>query len=421
MTTFQSGATEEIRLALNTQFATTSAGDLQLIPHSGNPSGPSKPYSRGPTDEVQANLQINDNLVRGFTVPFSYGGIWRYGIHDMPIQMILGSPWSAAVAITDTDIASNDTGNTFSSATTGKFDALAADVPCPVWIFRDGASPLATMAIATAVVEGATPSVTIGLGDGSDTFGVDLADVAAGDSVTIMHGGINRIGTTEYFAIAERAQTGLGIFYVGLGLMCTSWSLQQAKGSDATVSFDFMGIDADDALTTFGTGTVTAANTFPAFSTGADWRFFGEGGKFSSYDPTDDVTGWLPQSMNLNVASAANAIDAMGQDGPSAHTKDTVIVSGDYSIFTNKAGRLLGQKQKLNQDSSLFWANKKTDTSGVTAAYAHWVPRVQYESTDQDGGGQGGTLTSPTPWMASQHPTYLDTYVIGRFPALVTA
>lgn len=417
---FQSGAKEQVRIALNTQFATTSAGNFQIIPHSGNPSGPNKPYSRGPSDEVRPNLQIQDNPVRGFTVPFSYGGIWRYSLHDIPLQMIMGSAWTSAVSITGTDIAGVATGNKFTSATTDKFNDLASQVPCPVWIFRDGSSPLATFAIATSVVTGASPELVIGTGDGTDTFGTDLADVSAGDNVTIQHSGVLKIGTTEYFAVVERAQTSLGIFYAGFGMMCTSSALQQAKGSDPTFSSDFMGIDADDALATFGTGTETAAGTFNAFNCGSDLTHWGEGGRFSTYDPTDDVLGWLPGQTNINWASDAPAVDPMGQDGPAAHVKDTVIVSGDYSLFTNKAQRLLGQKQKTNIDSSLFWANKKT-VGAVTNAYAHWIPGLQYESTDQDGGGQGGILSAPTPWMARQDPTYGETYVLARFSGMTTS
>ena len=128
MADFQSGAGEEIRLVLTDQFDTSSGTDFRVIPHSGNPSGPNKPFTRGPSEEVNPTLQIQDNPVRGFTAPFSYNGLWRYAIHDDPFQMVMGRVWTVAVDVSGTDIASTNAAgvNKLTSVTSLKFTDLAS-------------------------------------------------------------------------------------------------------------------------------------------------------------------------------------------------------------------------------------------------------------------------------------------------------
>jgi len=416
MTDFQTGAGEELRIVLTDEQDTSSVTDMTVLPHSGNPTGPNKPYSRGPTDEVNSDLQIQDNPVRGFTVPFSYDGLWRYGIHDIPLQMVMGSAWSAAVSITGTDIASAATGNKFTSVTATKFAAFTAQVPCPVWILRDGATPLATYAIATAVEDTET-TLVIGDGTAGDDFGVTLTVVAASDNVTIMHSGVLKNGSTAYWAIVERANADVGLYYAGYGMMCTNYDFKAQKGQDPGASFQFMGRDANDATSTFGTGTETAAGTFSAFNSGADLVYFGENGLFAAMDPTDAAIGWLPSQVNLSVSSAATPIDPMGINGPYANVKDTVTLSGNFSLFTTDAARVIRQRQVTNADSSLCWVNQKT-VGAVTNAYFHWLPRIQYNTAEPGGGGQGGVSTLNYPFSVAKDQTHLISYAIARFAAV---
>ena len=421
MTTFQAGAGEELSMQLNTEIVEVSATDLQIMPHAGNPTGPHKPFARGPSDEVQADLQIQDNPVRGFTVPFQFGGPFRYAIHEMPMRMVMNSNWTAAVSITGTDIATAATGNKFTSATVDKFNSLTPLVPCPIWIVRNAAVTgpiIATPAIALSVVEGASPELVIGAGTAGVDFGITLTTVAAGDDVIIMHSGVMNNGTTELFAVVEREQKGLGHFHGGFGMLGTQWDLNQQKGSDPTNAFQFLGRNAKNGTATYGTGTKTAAGTFNAFNVGANFQFFGENGLFSTFGLTPTTNELFPQRCNASMASAASPVDPMGLDGPEAHSKDTFIASGQFALFSHddvRAGPLV--RAIGNLESSLFWMNTKT-VGAATNAYMFWYPTIQYGDSAQEGGGKGGQGLTTFPWMGKKDATHSITMAVARFTSL---
>lgn len=417
MAGFQSGAREELRYVRTDERDVSSGTDYQIIPHSGNMTGPHKPGNRGPTDEVRADLRVGDNPLRGFTVPFQFGGVWRYGIYDDLIEMMLGGLFSSAVSIADTDIASDATGNKFTSATTDKFNDLSADVPCLVWIKRDGATPLSTLAVAISVVEGASPELVIGTGVAGADFGKTLTVEAAGDNVTIMHSGVVTEGVLELYAMLERAQLGVGHFHVGFGCIATQMDLNQQKGQDPTFGMQFMGVDHDSATTTFGTGTEIPAGTFNAFNAGSDIKFFGEDGEFSTAFTAASDLELFVNTINLAIACAAPAVDPMGIDGEYSHGRDTITPSGRFTLYTNDDARLVAAKQEGNVDSSLIWMNQKT-VGGVTKAYGHWLPHIQYESADHEGGGKGGILTRPLTWRARISETHGLMYSLTRFDGL---
>lgn len=420
MSDFQTGAGEEIRFVLTGQYDTTTAADFQAIVHTGSPTGPSMPRSRAQTDEVNPTLQVNDNPSREFTVECTVQGLWRSRLFDLPLQMVMGNLWAPAVSITGTDISSTSAAgvNKLQSATADKFLALATLVPCPVWVKRAGASPLAHYAIALAVQDSNT-TLVLGKGtasgaDPSDgVFGVNVGTVAIGDNVTVMNSGVLKNGALELFAMIERAQPGLGHYYAGFGMFMTQCDLTFAKGSDPTWNATWAGKTADNGTATYGTGIVTPAPTFPVFNCGQELKSFGLGGVYATKD-TNPVSAFFPTTIDLSIASAGNPVNPMGCDGPFAHTKDTVIVTGSTNLLSNNAARTFAKRQYTDEDGSIAWANQKTH-KGVTESYFHWVPRIQFDTSAQEGGGNGSTVSTALSWMAAKHETYGMTYGIGRF------
>lgn len=426
MADFVAGVGEELRIVvLADQYDLSSVTDMTVLRHGGNPTGPHKPNALTESEDVATDLQVADNVSTGFTAAAGYSADYRYGAHDIPQYMCAGDAWSAAVTIADTDIASTVAGgvNKFTSATADKFNALSTMVPCPVYIVRDGASPLATYAIALSVVTGGSPELVIGKGtaSGSDVadghFGVSLGTVAAGDNVTIYHSGVLDTGNTEYYALFERAQDAIGQYRVLDGAMCIKDDLTQSKGSIGKIAFDFAGLDVRSGTATYGTGTETAATNFPVFDMGTGFRYFGIGGLFRVNDPSDATAGFFPKSCNRTVTSNGNPVDAMGVDGLSGNFKDTVMVNGSFELFSNDAAATITALQEAGTETSLFWVNSET-SGGVTSAYAHWLLRITFEDNDQQNGGKGNVVSSSFPWKAARHPTYLKTYVRTRFAAL---
>lgn len=404
MTDFQPGAGEQIRWVETDQYDVTSVDDWTVLPHGGNPTGPHKPFSRGPSDEVRSDLQVTDNPARSFTVPFSLQNVIRYGAHDLPIQQPLNARWSAAfdTGVVDT-LSSAATGNKFVAGAGTPFAALATVVPCPVWVCRGGATPITGQpAIATAIGAAGAELVLATAANG----GITLTDVAAGDDVQILQGGWIKNGVEEIFAMIERAQTGVGHFHAGFGMMGTQLVMTLQKGSDPTWQFTWAGRDADDATATFGSATVVAAPTTRTFNCGSDWRHFREGGAI--------VPDLFYRSTTITIASNVSAIDPGGMDGPHAHSKVRFQISGTASYYTNDEARAVNQKAKDKVESSLAFALQATEGS-VTNAYVPWIPRVQYEDASQDGGGEGGSLMTVTPFQVATHPTFGFMFGLARF------
>jgi hypothetical protein len=393
MAEFESGAREEIRWVETDQHDVSSVTDMTVLPHGGNPTGPHKPYDRGPTDEVASDLQVQDNPARSFTVPFSMQNVARYGAHDLPLQQVVNFRWLTAF---DTgvviDIGSDAPGNKLVGPA-GTFDDLAAHVPCVVWLCRGGATPIAGQPVVATEVLAAGAELVLALGGAN---GITLTTVAAGGDVQVMHSGVIKLGTELIFAMIERAQVGLGHFYAGFGLIGTQYDFNGSKGSDPTQSFNFMGKDADNATATFGTGTQTPAPGTKAFNFGSDLKHFREGGTA--------VPLLFLQSLQYSIQAGVAAVDPAGIDGPYAHEKNRFQITGTATYFSNDAGRDVGQKANDKADSSLIFALQNT-VSGITRAYVDWLPHVQYDQTEQQGGGNDSILTTPTNFMVAKHPT----------------
>ncbi len=408
MTTHETGSREELRYKRVTQGDRTISTDMTVYPHGGSPTGPSRSGNRGPTDQVDVGLRVRDNVLRSFTVPAGFGNVQLYGAYDEAFEQIFAKAWTAAVSITGTDIASTGTGNKFTSATSGKFDALASQVPCPVWIKRDGATPLSLPAIALSVVTGGSPELVIGT---DSQHGKTLTVVGAGDNVTIMHGGVLKEGTTPFYAAIERAQTGLGHYHIGWDLMCSRFQAEWQAAQDPRYSFDFMGTDANNATATYGTGSQTAAPTFPPFNPGTDFAVYQENGEAAP------ASALFPVRHTLTLDRAPVAIHPLGYTGPKEHELGTLRVSGQSNLFSNNGARLAGQRQITNADTSFMWMDRKT-SGGVTNGMVWWVPRAQYSTGEQANGGQDNPVNTNLQWNAALHSTYGLVVCVARLPAL---
>lgn len=401
MTEFESGAREAMQWAETSQHAVT-AGAMDVIPHGGNPTGPYKSFQRGPSDEVRSDLQVQDNINRGYKVSAALSNVVRYGAHDKVMEQVFNGRWSAAYNSTVlTTLQTIAAGNKIHPTSGTPFAALAADLPCPVWICRGGASPIAGQVVIATALSGNDLVLAT-----SSANGLTLTDVAAGDSVQVMHSGILKPGTEHIFALLQRVQAGLGHFYGGFGMMATKLDFKGQKGQDPTWSIDFEGLDCQAATATFGSGVVNAAPAWLGFNFGSDLKQFREGGSV--------VSTLFPRDVQWSLASPVSPIDPAGQDGPYAHQKNRMVLSGSLEFYSNDSAKAVGVKAQTPTDSSLFFTLQKTE-GGVTRAYAKWVPLIQYEQTQQTGGGNDSALMTPLQWHAALSATYGLAMALARF------
>lgn len=407
-TEFGSGASEEIRWVETGQHDVTSADPMVVIPHGGNPSGPFKQYSRGPTDEVTADLTVNDNVARNFTVAMTVQNVIRYGCHDLPMQQVAGNYWTVSPFDTGvlTTLSTVATGNKFHAASGTPFSGLSALVPCPVWICRGGGTPITGRpVIAKAVLSGGADLQI----ETAANNGITLTDVAAGPNVQIMVAGVLKNGVEHIFALMERAMTILGHFHGGFGMIGTSLQFSGQKGQDPTWQIQFQGVDSSIATATFGSGSFTAAPTWKPFNFGSDFKHFREGGTLLT------GTGALAvHQLQWTLQSGVTAIDPAGQDGPYAHQKNRYQLNGSVNYYTNDAAKDVAAKASSKTDSSIFYALQRTEGS-TTNAYVPWIPLVQYENAQPDGGGAESALMTNTTWQSAKSPTYGCQFCLARF------
>lgn len=405
MSDFQSGSQEEIRIKIVAEHDTDlGGGDFEVLPHAGNPTGPHKEWSAGPTDEVTSDLSINDNVARGFTVPFSAGNVFRHKCFDTPLKMVLGSQDEAAVTITNsTTIASAATGNKFTGSA-GVFSGLGDQVPCHVWIKRGGSTPIAAAPYLALSVNGDGSELTMAT---ATAGGLTLTTVAAGDRVDMHVDQTFRNGTNHIFAIIERAMLGVGQFHAGFGMICTKFGIQAEKGSDPKTDFSFEGIDYAVATATFGSGTETPAPSFPVFNTGSGLRYFRVGGSVNA-----DL---FLRSISLSIDSPVVAIDPAGVDGPYAHSKNRQTIGGEISLYTNTASRDLADDVNSREVLAVQFGLFCLDAEGKLNGYMFYVPAAQCEKATHEGGGTDGILMTKVPFGAKRDATTGRVVIISRF------
>lgn len=395
-TEFESGAREEIRwVELADQHDTSAVADFTVLPHGGNPKGPNKPYSRGPSDEVTSDLTPADNPARSFTVPMGLSNVVRYGCHDLPMQQVLNNHWASPFTTGSvTTISTAAVGNKFIAASGTPFATLADVVPCPIWICRGGSNPIPGQPVIAKAVLASGTELQI---ETDANNGKTLTLVSAGDPVVIMHSGVLFNGTDLIFAMIERAQKGIVNFRVGHGMLGTQMAFSGTKGSDPTWSFEWMGLDYDRANTTFGTGTETQAPGWQGFNMGSNFKYARMGGVAEP--------NLFFHKVDYTIAGGATPVDPAGIDGPYAHQKQQFKVSGSLEFFSNDEAQVVGDVAAAGGEMSLFFGLFRTQ-GGVTRGYQKWIPRCQFESEDQDGGGNDNTLTQPMNWMAARDPNY---------------
>jgi len=395
MPDFDSGAREELRWIETAEQATTTATDMLVLPHSGNPTGPHKPYSRGPTDEVTSDLTVQGNVARNFTVPFSFQNVCRYGIYDPVFEQVFAERWLAAFDTTVlATIASVAVGNKLVASAGTPFAGLSAQVPCPVWLCRAGADAIPGQPVLATEVLAAGAELVLAT-DANN--GITLTDVAEGDNVQVMHSGVLKNGTLDIFAMVERVKKGIGHFHAGFGMFATSLQFNGQKGSDPTWAIEMMGLNADRATATFGTGTEVAAPTTQPYNFGGHLKHLREGGAI--------VSDLLVRAINWTYNFGAAVVDPAGVDGPYAHTKIRQQLSGTFNWFKNDAAGAIEDKAHDQVDSSIWYALQRTD-GGVTRAVHYWFPLLQYVDAGHEGGGQDSILEVPTPWETAKSATY---------------
>jgi hypothetical protein len=401
---FQPGSGEELRWVETAEQETSSATDMQVLPHSGNPTGPHKPLSRGPTDEVTSDLTVQGNASRDFTVPLSFQNVCRYGIYHLPFEQVFAGRWTAAFDSTVlATIASVAAGNKLVASAGTPFADLSAQVPCPVWLCRGGADAIPGQPVLATEVLAAGAELVIG---NATNHGITLTDVAEGDDVQAMHSGVLKNGVELIFAMIERAQAAIEQFRVGYGMLGTKIDFSGQKGSDPTWALEFMGREKETAGVTFGTGTQTPAPTTQPFNFGSHFKHFREGGGID--------TDLLIRSINWSYAFGGVVVSPAGVDGPYAHTKARQTLTGSVNFFTNAAAGAIETKAEDDVDSAIWYALQRTD-GGVTRAELVHLPLVQYSDASQEGGGNDNVVETPVQFMTAKSPTLGYQALLARF------
>ena len=204
------------------------------------------------------------------------------------------------------------------------------------------------------------------------------ATVSAGESIQIQSSRLTH-GTTQTSFSIERLNNDIGVYTVFRGQTPSKFSLNVASGSLSTISFDFMGKDADQGDATYLPGTVQAAPAYEIHSGVA-------GATNAVWLDGVPVTGTYVKSVSTDFDNALRSMGAIGTLGAVALGSGTINCTGSASIYF--ANKDLFVKFKANTNISLMFATTDADGNG----YVITLPKVNIGSWKSNAGGKDADM-----------------------------
>lgn len=204
------------------------------------------------------------------------------------------------------------------------------------------------------------------------------AAASTGESIQIQSSRLTHGSTQTSFSI-ERVSSDIGVFSIFRGQTPSKMSISVASGSLSTVSFDFMGKDADQNTATFMPGTPVAAPTYAIHSgvSGATNAVWMDGAP---------VTGTYVKTVSVDFDNSLRNQTSIGTLGAVAVAAGTINCTGSCQVYF--ANKDLFDKFKSNTNSSLIFMS--TDAAGN--GYAITLPVVNIGTWKSNAGGKDADM-----------------------------
>lgn len=409
---FSPGSAYELRMQfVDTQRSTTlNPVDFQIIPVS-DITAPTLNLTQGPAPTLNPNLTVKRYNATDATVPLGFTSIHVKDGLAIPYKMLYGAAESASVSVTGTDIATTAASGgtfTFTSITASKFDTLKALVPCPAYVKRDGATPLAHLVILTDV---AADGLTLTAGDGTtgNEFGTDPGVVAAGDTVTITVPRRFEPGVSEFFAVAEVAD-GRTNFETADGLALTTAGFSSSKGALAQWTFAFEGIATrGPAGATYGSGTETAAPTGVDFNPAKCTLLrFGVDGLMADLEIASPTHELYLNEFSADFTLGELPVAAQGFLPAYRHVRDRLTPTVSFTLAEHADQDSIITDFKNCVRNSLIYGLFMTEDDATVNGMGFWVPRGSITEATP-GGRSEATLGTRAFGLGVEEKTYTVT------------
>lgn len=380
MGNFSPGSAYELRLQfIDDQRDTTLPGgtpDFQIIPVS-TIDAPTLNLTQGPAATLNANLTVKGYNATDAVVPLGFSSIHVKDGLAIPFKMLYGVAEAAAVVVSGTDIATTAASGgtaTATSVTASKFDTVKTLVPCPAYIKRDGASPLASLVILTDVT---ADGLTLTFGDGTtgNEFGVDPGVLAAADTVTITVPRRYVPSVSEFFSMAEVAD-GRGNFETADGVALTTAGFSSSKGALAEWTFAFEGIRTrGPASSTFGSGTETAAPTGVDFNPAkATLLRFGVDGLMADLDAASPTHELYLNEFGVDFTLGELPVAAQGFLPAYRHVRDRLVPTVSFTLAEHADSDSIIVDFKACIRNSTIYGLFMTEDDATVNGMGFWAP-----------------------------------------------
>lgn len=398
-----SGAQKQIRFVEEVTEGTTPATDMTELPHRGGSDMSFNPDTQQ-SDNVRSDLKPSGVFRRGFSIQGGWEADFLYGAFDTPIRHAFNSAaWSTADAIAAaTDIAVANTGNKFTSTTSGKFDAFSKG---DIVRFKTAGASNTGWGVVLSVTGGSGAELAID----PNTF--DLSTEAAGTAVTIEHDGRVECDTAQKSLSVEYAYTDLGDFVIYRGIKVGEMVFDFVHGTGVAIRFgNLVGLSTDRNTATYGTGSVTAAPVNQIFrTTDGPKRLVLRN---TAVDLTT-TTGGLLTTLQLSIASAGRPINAAGSLGPRTIGKNRFVITGTLGFYKNAYTRDLVNDLHDNVTSNLLFA--LGDNMASPNAYAFFLPEVHFTGGSPTDGGNDSDVMISIPFIANTDSVYGEPAIWARY------
>jgi len=403
-----SGAQKQIRFVEEVTAGTTPATDMTELPHRGGSDMTFTPDTQQ-SDNVRSDLKPSGVVRRGFSISGGWEADFLYGAFDTPIRHAFNSSaWSNADSISAaTDIAVANTGNKFTSTTSGKFDSFSKG---DIVRFKTAGISNTGWGVVLAVVGGSGAELWID----PDTF--DLATEASGTAVTIEHDGRVECDTADKSLSVEYAYTDLVDFAIWRGIKVGEMVFDFVHGTGVSIRFgNLVGLTTDRNTSTYGTGNVTAAPVNPIFRTTDGPKQLWLRG--AAVDLTT-TTGGLLTTLNLSIASAGRPLNAAGSLGPRIINKNRFVITGTLGFYKNAYTRDLINDLHDNVVSPLFFV--LGDNASSPNAYGMFLPEIHFTGGSPTDGGNDSDVMVSLPFIVNTDSVYGEPAIWSRFSTYTT-
>ena len=309
------------------------------------------------SDEIRSDRQITDLVQVDAEAAGPINVEMSYGTYDDFLEAALFSAgWSAAVAVSETDISASNADNSFNTVAG---DFVTDGVQAGMWILVGGFTDT-TLNTYHKVVSVTAAKIVV---DGT------LATEAAGNTITMTNSGMIRNGTTESSFVIEKSFTDKTQFHTFAGCVVSAMNWNLASQEILNGSFEFLGKDMTRGTATAGTGPYTAASTTGVMNAVANVASVRE-------DGTEIASPIFIQELSLSLSNNLRGLKAIANLGNVDIGTGRLAMTGTMVVYFEN-GDLVDDFINGTEKSIDF---RVADAAGN--AYIFTLPRLKFSTQE---------------------------------------